>query len=225
MASYCLSSLDICAIRASVLNADGSPDFGQANGTAYDLSPISLGRTAVQTTVTGVTQEDGCGRICVSIPDRTITTAETLALVNCKISFELISTLTGAEVCLDGATDVIGIQAPDPSVTQLPVEFHAWSKAYTSSGQNAAPYSYFHWVWPSVLWSIGDWSIQRGVLQVSLTGTATGNANLGTGAFADLACPVDQFFGVFLADDIPDPADAPYSENADGCGWINTPVS
>lgn len=225
MASYCLKSLDICGVRASVLNADGSPDFGLVNGTAYDLSTISLGRTAVATTVTGVTQEDGCGRICVSIPDRTITTAETLTLVQCNLNFELINVLTGAEVCLDGSSDVIGIQAPDPSVTQLPVEFHAWTKAYTSSGQNASPYAYYHWVWPNVLWSISDWNIARGVLQVTLTGTATGNANLGTGAFADLACPVDQFFGVALADDLPDPDVAPYSANADGCGYITTPAS
>jgi hypothetical protein len=225
MASYCLKSLDICAIRASVLNADGSPDFSAVNGSAYDLSTISLGRTAVATTVTGVTQEDGCGRICVSIPDRTVTTAETLSLVNCNLNFELINVLTGAEVCLDGSGDVIGIQAPDPSVTPVPTEFNAWSKAYTSSGQNAAPYTYFHWVWPSVLWSIGDWSIQRGVLQVSLTGTASGNANLGTGSFGDLVCPVTQFFGVFLADDIPDPDVAPYNANTDGCGYIDTPAS
>ena len=226
MASYsCLKSLDICAVRASVLNADGSPDFGQVNGTAYDLSTISLGRTAISTTVTGVSQEDGCGRICISIPDRNITTGETLSLVLCQLNLELINVLTGAEVCLDGSTDVIGIQAPDPAATQLPVEFHAWTKAYTSAGQNASPYSYYHWVWPSVLWSIGDWNIQRGVLQVSLTGTATGNANLGDGAFADLPCPVTSFFGVFLADDIPDPDVSPYSANTEGCGFITTPVS
>lgn len=221
----CLNSLDVCAIRASVLNADGSPNFGLANGSAYDLSAISLGRTAVTTTITGVNQEDGCGRVCVNIPDRTVTTAETLSLVLCQLNFELISVLTGAEVCVDGSGDVIGISAPDPTATQLPTEFHAWTKAYENNAQHASPYTYYHWVWPSVLWSIGDWNIQRGVLQVALTGTATGNGNLGDGSFADLACPVETFFGVFLADDVPDPDVAPYNANGQSCGFINTPAS
>jgi len=221
----CLNSLDVCGIRASVLNADGSPNYGLANGSAYDLSAITLGRTAVTTTVTGITQEDGCGRVCVNIPDRTVTTAETLALVLCQLNFELISVLTGAEVCLDGSGDVIGFQAPDPTVTRDPVEFHAWSKAYSNNAQNAAPYTVYHWVWPSVTWEVGDFSLARGVLQVSLTGTAVSNANLGTGSFQDLVCPVEQFFGVFLADDLPDPDVAPYNANGQACGFINTPAS
>lgn len=221
----CLNSLDVCGIRASVLNADGSPNFGLANGSAYDLSAISLGRTAITSTVTGVNQEDGCGRICINIPDRNITTGETLSLVLCQLNFELISVLTGAEVCLDGSLDVIGISAPDPTVTQLPTEFHAWTKAYNNNAQNASPYTYYHWVWPSVLWSIGDWNIARGVLQVSLTGTATSNGNLGDGSFADLPCEVETFFGVFLADDVPDVDEAPYNANGQSCGYINTPDS
>lgn len=221
----CLNSLDICGIRASVLNADGSPNYGLANGSAYDLSTISLGRTAITQTVTGVNQEDGCGRICVNIPDRNITTGETLNLILCQLDMELISVLTGAVVCLDGSLDVIGFEAPDPTATLLPTEFHGWTKAYNNNAQNAAPYTYYHWVWPNVLWSIGDWNIARGVLQVSLTGVATGNANLGTGTFADLPCPVTSFFGVFLADDVPDPDDPPYDANDQSCGFIDSPSS
>lgn len=221
----CRNSLDICAIRASVLNADGTPDFGLANGSAYDLSAISLGRTAITTTVTGVNQEDGCGRVCVNIPDRTITTGETLSLVLCQLNFELLNVLTGAEVILDGSLDVIGLVAPDPTITHPPVELHGWSKSYDNNSQGAAPYSYYHWVWPHVDWSIGDWNIQRGVLQVSVTGVATANGNLGNGAFGDLPAPVDQFFGVYLADDLPDPDVAPYDANDQACGFINTPAS
>ena len=221
----CLNSLDVCGIRASVLNADGTPNFGLANGSAYDLSAISLGRTALTTTVTGVNQEDGCGRVCVNIPDRTITTGETLTLVLCQLDLELISVLTGAEVCLDGSLDVIGLQAPDPTATKLPTEFHAWSKAYQSNAQVADPHAYYHWVWPSVIWEIGNWNIQRGVLQVALTGTAVANANLGDGTFADLPCEITQFFGVFLASDVPDPDVAPYNANGQSCGFIDSPTS
>jgi hypothetical protein len=221
----CLNSLDICAIRASVLNADGSPNFGLANGSAYDLSSISLGRTPITTTVTGINQEDGCGRVCVNIPDRTVTTGETLALLLCQLDSELINVLTGAEVILDGSGDVIGFIAPDPTVTRPTVEFHGWSKAYENNAQHAAPYTSYHWVWPGTTWEIGNWTLQRGVLQVSLIGTAVANANLGDGSFGDLPTPIDQFFGVFLADDTPDPDEAPYNANGQSCGFIDTPAS
>lgn len=221
----CLNSLDVCAIRASVLNADGSPDFGLANGSAYDLSTISLGRTAITQTITGVNQEDGCGRVCVNIPDRTVTVGETLSLVLCQLDSELISVLTGAEVIVDGSLDVIGFIAPDPTVTHPAVEFNAWTKAYEDNSQHAAPYTNFHWVFPKVSWTIGDWNIQRGVLQVALTGVAESNANIGTGAFGDFPVAIDQFFGVFLADDVPDADSAPYNANGQSCGFVNTPAS
>jgi hypothetical protein len=225
MAYSCLKSLNVCAVRASILDADGSPDFSLANGSAYDLSPITLGRTAISTTTTGITQEDGCGRICLSIPDTTTTTGETLSLVLCQLNLELISLLTGAEVILDGSLDVIGFIAPDPSAAKPVIEFNGWSNAYSGNAPSAAPYTNYHWVWPYTQWTIADWTLQRGILQVSVTGTATANANIGTGTFADFPVAIDQFFGVFLADDLPDPDVAPYDENVDGCGFIDSPAS
>lgn len=222
----CYQSLDICAVRASTLMSDGSKDPSVTNGSAYNLRPISLARSPIVSTGETLEQRSGCGDICVSITDPDVTTGEDLTLSLCQLDLELISILTGGEVLLDGSGEVIGVEAPDPSATAPVVEFNAWTKAYNGSSPVASPRTYWHWVWPYTQWNIGDWTIERGILQVSLTGRASANANLGSGSFNDLpGAGVQQFFGVFLADDIPDADTAPYNANGLSCGFVDTPAS
>ncbi len=222
----CYQSLDLCAIRASTLASDGSKLGATVNGSAYNLTPISLGRSPVVSTGETFEQRDGCGDICVSITDPNLTTSETLTLDLCQLDLELISILTGAEVLLDGSAVVIGVEAPDPALTPPIVEFNAWTKAYSGSTQVTAPRDYWHWVWPWTTWNIADWTIKRGILSIQLTGKASANANLGSGSFNDLpGAGVQQFFGVFLASDIPDSASAPYNASGLTCGYVDTPAS
>lgn len=222
----CYQSLDICAIRASRLMSDGSKDSGVANGSAYNLTPISLARSPIVSAGTTFEQRDGCGNICVSLTDPDVTTGEDLTITLCQLDLELISLLTGGEVLLDGSGEVIGFEAPDPAATPPVIEFNAWSKSYAGSSPVASPRNYFHWVWPYTQWNIGDWTIERGILSVTLTGRASANANLGSGSFNDLpGAGIQQFFGVFLADDIPDADEAPYNADGLSCGFVDTPAS
>lgn len=222
----CYQTLDICAIRASTLGSDGSKTGALTNGSAYNLKPVSLSRSPIVSTGETFEQRDGCGEICVSLTDPDVTTGEDLTLNLCQLDLELISILTGGEVLLDGSGEVIGVEAPDPSSTAPVVEFNAWSKAYNGSSPVAAPRDYWHWVWPYTQWNIGDWSIERGILQISLTGRASANANLGSGSFNDLpGAGIQQFFGVFLASDIPSSDESPYNANGLSCGYVDTPAS
>lgn len=222
----CYQSLDFCAVRASVLQSDGSKDSGVANGSAYNMRPISLTRSPIVSTGETFEQRSGCGDICVSITDPDVTTGEDLTLTLCQLDLELISILTGAEVLLDSGGTVIGVEAPDPGATAPIVEFNGWTKAYDGSSQVASPRDYWHWAWPKTQWNIGDWTIERGILQVSLTGKASANANLGSGSFNDFpGAGIQQFFGVFLADDIPDVNEAPYNANGLSCGFVDTPAN
>lgn len=222
----CYESLDFCAVRASVLSSDGSKDGGATNGSAYNLRPISLGRSPIVSTGELFETKSGCGDICVSKQDPDITTGETLTLTLCQLDFELISILTGAEVLLDSTGEVYGIEAPDPSATAPVVEFNGWTKAWSGTAQVASPRSYMHWAWPYTQWNIGDWTLQRGSLNVVLTAKASANANLGSGSFNDFpGAGIQQFFGVWLADDIPSADEAPYNANGLSCGFVDTPAS
>ena len=221
----CYQSLDLVAVRASILDTDGSRLCSNSNGSAYNLRPISLGRTPTVSTGETFEQKSGDGTICVSITDADVTTGETLTLNLCQLDLELISVMTGAELLLDGSAEVFGLEAPDPSSTLSPIEFHAWTKAYSGSSQVADPRDYWHWVWPSTKWTIGDWTFERGILSVSLSGKASANANLGNGSFGDLpGAGVQQFFGVWLDNDVPDSSSSPYSDNGLSCGFVDTPA-
>lgn len=221
----CYQSLDLVAVRASILDTDGTRICSNSNGSAYNLRPISLGRSPIVSTGETFEQKSGDGTICVSISDADVTTGENLTLNLCQLDLELISVLTGAELLLDGSAEVFGLEAPDPSVTQSPIEFHAWTKAYSGSSQVASPRNYWHWVWPSTKWNIGDWTFERGILSVAITGKASANANIGNGSFGDLpGAGVQQFFGVWLDNDVPDSTAAPYNANGLSCGFVDTPA-
>ena len=222
----CYQSVDLCAIRAATLASDGSKLGATTDGGAYNLRPISLNRSPIVSTGETIEQRDGCGNICFSVTDADVTTGEDLTLDLCQLDLELISILTGGEVLLDGSGEVIGVEAPDPSATAPFIEFDSWTKAYDGSSQVAAPRDYWHWVWPGTKWNIGDFSIERGVLNVTLTGKAQANANLGSGAFNDLpGAGIQQFFGVFLASDIPAADDSPYNGAGLSCGFVDLPAS
>ena len=223
----CYQSIDLCSVRASTLDADGGAPAGPTtNGAAYNLRPISLGRSPVVSTGETIEQRDGCGRICLSITDADVTTSEALTLTLCQLDLELISILTGAEILLDGSANAIGIQAPVPSDDPPVVEFNAWTKAFDGSSQVASPRDFWHWVWPKTQWNIADWTIERGLLSIVVTAKATANPNLGSGTFNDLpGAGIEQFFGVFLATDEPNADESPYSESGLSCGFINTPAN
>ena len=221
----CYQSLDLVAVRASILDTDGSRLCPNPNGSAYNLRPISLGRSPIVSTGETFEQKAGDGTICVTLTDPDVTTGETMTLNLCQLDLELISVMTGAAVLLDGGGgDVYGLEAPDPSIAQSPIEFHAWTKAYSgSSPVGGTPY--WHWVWPYTQWNIGDWTFERGILSVSLTGKAAANANLGAGSFLDLpGAGVQQFFGVWLDNDVPASDTSPYSDNNLACGFVDTPA-
>jgi hypothetical protein len=81
-------------------------------------------------------------------------------------------------------------------------------------------------VWPFVKWTLGDLNLERGILNVTVNGTASENANLGGGSFNDLpGAGIQAAYGVFDADDIPDVDVAPYNGGGLSCGFVDTPAS
>jgi hypothetical protein len=223
MAYGCYTSADLCAVRISVLNDDGTRIGSNPNGSAYTMDPISLAFSSVVSTGEVVEQRNGCGDLCFSRRTADQTTGQTLTLTLCKLDPEFISLATGAAVLLDGSAEVIGF---DQGISAPPaVELHAWTKAYDVGSQVASPRSYVHHVWPYVKFTLGDGTLELNNWQVVLSGTATPNGNLGSGSFGDLpASGISGFYANFLEDDIPDPDTSPYDQNGLSCGFIDTPA-
>jgi hypothetical protein len=214
----CYSVLDFCAIRASRLTADGTPDYDEEFGSAEDNSPISLGRTAQVTTGDRFERKNGCGVVCSVKENPDTTTGETLSLSLCNLNIELIELLTGATVILDPADPnvIIGFIVPDPTAVQPSIELNGWSKTWDADSQVADPYSYTRFVWPLTTWRIADWTLQNGFLDVTLEGKASGNSNISDGSFSDHPAAITEYFGLFFDE----AANVP-----DGCGYLATPVN
>ena len=105
------------------------------------------------------------------------------------------------------------------------VEAHFWTKTKDGSAAVASPNTYWHHVFPSVVWTIGNFTFGRDNLQMVLNGTASPSSSLLAGGFSDIPTIVDPyFFASWTSDDIPIADVAPYNENGLACGFIDTPA-
>jgi hypothetical protein len=221
----CFGSYQLMAVRAHRLEADGSKICPNPDGSAYNLRPVRLQIDPQQTTGERAEQRAGDGTLCGIAENPDLTTGVNLTLELCQLDLELLELLTGGQIVLD-AGDTIGYIGPDPTSPPDPVEFHAWSKSWAGSSQNASPHGYVHWVFPQVVWTIGGNTLENAHLVIQVTGKASANPNLGTGSMDDLPSANfgDSFIGWYLADDLPDSADSPYSQEGISCGYFDTPA-
>lgn len=224
MGYACYTSADLCAVRISLLDADGSPQAaGGANLSAYSMSPISLAFTGRTVTGTETTQRNGCGVICFTrrTPDETV--GHDLTLIMCDWDPEFIALATGATVIPDGSSEAIGFAQHVESPPLI--EIHAWTTAYVDSAPSAAPRSHIHHVWPRVQLRMGDGTLAEANWQVSLQGQASASSSIGNGQFSDLPTIADPYYyASYLDDDIPDPDAAPYNDQGLACGFIPSPA-
>ncbi len=223
--SVCYVSADLCGFRASILEEDGSPDFGLALGTVYTLKVISLQVAPTQDAGDNTTFRDACGEIYYTRSVPATSTGATLTLTLARYELETIAGLTGAEVITGpGSLPGYSLGTDTPAATEV----HIWTKAFQDGGATrvASPNEWYHVCYPHVVWTAGSKTFQSDPLNYVLTGTATTNGNIGTGGFGDIpAITNDPYEIAWLDDDIPDPDVSPYNGESDVCGMIDTPAS
>lgn len=216
----CWNSADLCAVRFSILDTDGSPLYSEVDGTAYSLTPISLAVTPTVDAGETVTTRTGCGDICYTRTDPDVPTGADLVLTLCNYDPELIALAIGGENFTENGQPgfAVGVNAADA------VEAHFWTKTKDGSASVAAPNTYWHHVFPSVIWAPGNFTFGRDSLQMVLNGTAQPSSAIGDGGFNDIPVVADPYFFMsYTADDIPVSSVAPYNSNGLACGFINTP--
>lgn len=215
------------AVRASLLESDGTPRYGVTDGSAFSMCPQRI--TSSTETDAGTTETIRCGGGSVFA---TVSTDDTITALNMTLE------LTAADIELsilmaqaipyynDADTVIIGLEDPG-NITRPKIEFHAWQEARSSSSQAASPYGYFHWLFPSTTWRLDPVSLEEGFDTLVLVGKSEANASLYPGVWSDIP---DEYQGVGLqawwrANDVPDPDAAAYDNgNVDG-GFIDSPAS
>lgn len=218
----CWNSADLCAVRFSLIDDDGSPLYSEVDGTVYTMSPISLQVTPTVEAGESVTTRTGCGDVCYTRTDPDVETGADLVLTLCNFDPEFIQLAIGAEAITNEGQPGWA----KGTATAAPVEAHFWTKTFDGSSRVASPNNWWHHVFPNVTWTLGSYTLGRDVLQMVLNGTATTNGNLGSGGFSDVPTITGSYFvAAFTADDIPDPDAAPYNANGFACGYVDTPAS
>jgi hypothetical protein len=214
----CPNSIQICALRVTRLNTDGSAAAGPNNAYVTD-------RLMTFTMTPDI--EDGDDKVlvggcdCISARYRSMDKLKgfTLALTSTAVEPAMMEMMLGATVIADGSTLPVAIGVNWPTQLscsagqQPPVAVEAWSKAWVDD--RAAPsYPYIRWVFPMSFWQMDEQELGNDFLEFSLNGYTRSNENWGTGPYNDqtvggATIDLEPAGGFFFDDLIPDA----------GCGY------
>jgi hypothetical protein len=184
MAFNCGVSFGICATRITRLDDNGNVIAG-SNAYVTDKA-ITVTVTPNIETGNSFSVRNGCGCKIASrkFPD-TFNFWE-FSFQDSALEPAMIAFMLGAATITDGA-DTVGLAFPSALAcdeANPKVAFEFWTQHVVGSGLDGT-YPYFHWVFPSTTWQIGDNTFEEGPAQPTLTGNSETNANWGDGPYGD----------------------------------------
>jgi len=184
MAFNCGVSFGACLVRITRVDDNGNVIAGD-NAYVTD-KPISISVNPNIETGNAFSVRNGCG---CSISRRKFPDTFNwweLSLQTATLEPEMIAFMLGADTIDDGA-DVVGVAFPSALACEdanPAVAFEFWSEHVVGSGLDAT-YPYFHWVFPSSVWQIGDNTFEEGPAQPTLNAFTQTNGNWGDGPYGD----------------------------------------
>lgn len=192
MALTCASTVDLCAVRATRLASDGTVDPNEDN--SYVVSDV------IQLQVNSNTREGedreligGCGGcpIATKTDDDQFRRFD-LELQNGRLEPGLLEMLTGATV-INGTDGPLGVQLGEKTqcgTTRARVAFEAWSKRWTEDDEQDPIYPWWHFIFPSVLWVLGQNTLSADFGPITLTGKTRTNSAWGEGPYGDMLAAI-----------------------------------
>jgi hypothetical protein len=183
----CASTVEICAIRATRLDDNGSVAPGPDN--------VYIVQDVIQLQLTPNVREGeeremigGCGGcVIASKTDEDNIRRFDLELQSGRLEPGLIEMLAGGTV-IEGTSGPLGVMAGAKRACGTPqprVAFEAWSKRWTSDDEQDPVYPWWHWLWPSVAWVLGQNTLSADFGPVVLTGKSRANTAWGQGPYGD----------------------------------------
>lgn len=219
----CRSPLDICALRLTRLESDGTPDYDSITGAVALVSGISsLTWTAQYVAVPAVQEVDGCGGLSINLPAEQLLAGYQVKLDVLVESDELHEIGYGATLLDDGGSETVGYAVMLDSACGVPslkngVLVEGWAKNLLCDEVDS-DFPYRRVVFSKVKFTPGDGGRQRGPNHLVLTGSSFVNSSLGDGPFHDFPSDMPAGFAKAEFSDtaLPD-ADA-------DCGYTTTPA-
>lgn len=184
MASVCTVSFGACLVRITRVDENGNVIAGD-NAYVTD-KPVSISVSPNVETGNDFSVRNGCGCGIASrkFPDTFKFWEFSINLA--ALEPQMLAFMLGASTIEDGA-DVVGLAFPSALAcdeANPAVAFEFWTESVTGSGLDAA-YPYWHWVFPSTVWTLGDNTFEEGPAQPTLNGFSQTNGNWGDGPYGD----------------------------------------
>ena len=184
MASVCTVSFGVCLVRVTRVDDNGNVIAGNNAYVTDSVQSVSVSPNLETGNDFSVRNGCGCGVASRKFPDTFKFWDLTIQLAKREPILEAF--LLGANQITNGA-DVVGLAFPsalacDEANPAVALEF--WTEAITGSGLDAT-YPYFHWVFPSTVWQLGDTTFEEGPGAASFSGFSQTNGNWGDGPWGD----------------------------------------
>lgn len=192
MALTCASTVDLCGVRATRLASDGTVD--------PDVDNSYVVQDVIQLQVTPNTREGedremigGCGGcpIATKTDDDQFRRFD-LELQAGRLEPGMLEILTGGTV-INGTDGPLGVQLGEKTAcgtTRSRVGFEAWSKRWTVDDEQDAVYPWWHWVFPSVLFVLGQNTLSADFGPIVLAGKSRVNSSWADGPYGDMLADV-----------------------------------
>ncbi len=183
----CASTVEICAVRATRLAADGTVDIHIDNSyVVQDVIQMQMTpniREGAEREMLG-----GCGGcVIASKTDEDTFRRYDLQLDTGRLEPGLMEMLLGATV-IEDTNGPIGFLTGEKQVCGTPrarVAFEAWSKRWTVDDEQDPDVPWWHWVFPSTAWVEGQNTLQADFGPVILAGKTRVNTAWGEGPYGD----------------------------------------
>ncbi len=178
-APKCPAIIKLCAVRATLLNDDGTPT------STYYVSDktVTLGFTPVISTGQDREVRSGCDCIVAAKKAPDILKRFDFTLDQGVLEPAFIAMLLGQQPILDPVTasSVIGVNwltdafsCGSPDIIAL----EGWSSAEDLDHPDP-DYPWLHWLWPATTWQFGPQTLGADYFQPNLTGFSQGNTEFG----------------------------------------------
>lgn len=188
----CASTVEICAVRATRLDTDGTVAPGPDN--------VYVVQDVIQLQFTPNIREGderempgGCGCVIAQKSDDDQLRRFDLQLDAGRLEPGLIEMLAGGTV-IEGTDGPLGVLVGTKRACGTPaprVALEAWSHRWTEDDENDPVYPWWHWVWPSSAWVLGQNTLQADFGPVVLTGKSRANSSWGFGPYGDQPADVE----------------------------------
>jgi hypothetical protein len=185
MAVNCGVSFGVCAMRATLLDAEGNVADVEDNSYVSD-KVVTVNLTPNIETGNTFSKRNGCGCSLARFKSADIFNWFEFAIARGALEPALEAMLLGGATIEDGA-DIVGLAFPsalacEEGEVQVALEF--WTQHVVGSGRDSI-HPYVHWVFPTTIWQLGDNTAEEDLMDMNLTGFSRTNTAWGEGPYGD----------------------------------------